>query len=205
MLTVVDEYTRECLAIQVARRLSSQEVLAVMIGEVDTPPSPPRRLVASSVVSYQQSRKGGLRFPSSPDTSSRGINQRPHPDVCWGQKRQPIRGPLGQHAPSTQEADPSVRVAGEMPTTTSAGAWRGGYVAGGNWLVVFWSHLCPLPLSGFHLFQMPRVSLLVCPNPSELERSRHPTVLPEAALFLRIALPGTALRHLRLRFIRGEL
>ena len=30
MLTVVDEYTRECLAIEVARRLSSQEVLAVL-------------------------------------------------------------------------------------------------------------------------------------------------------------------------------
>ena len=30
MLTVVDEYTRECLAIEVARRLTSQEVLAVL-------------------------------------------------------------------------------------------------------------------------------------------------------------------------------
>ena len=30
MLTVVDEYTRECLAIAVARRLSSEEVLAVL-------------------------------------------------------------------------------------------------------------------------------------------------------------------------------
>jgi transposase InsO family protein len=30
MLTVVDEYTRECLAIEVARRLSSEEVLAVL-------------------------------------------------------------------------------------------------------------------------------------------------------------------------------
>ena len=30
MLTVVDEYTRECLAIEVARKLSSQEVLAVL-------------------------------------------------------------------------------------------------------------------------------------------------------------------------------
>ncbi len=30
MLTVVDEYTRKCLAIEVARRLSSQEVLAVL-------------------------------------------------------------------------------------------------------------------------------------------------------------------------------
>lgn len=30
MLTVVDEYTRECLAIDVARRLSSQDVLAVL-------------------------------------------------------------------------------------------------------------------------------------------------------------------------------
>lgn len=30
MLTVVDEYTRECLAIEVARRLSSQDVLAVL-------------------------------------------------------------------------------------------------------------------------------------------------------------------------------
>jgi putative transposase len=30
MLTVADEYTRECLAIEVARRLSSQEVLAVL-------------------------------------------------------------------------------------------------------------------------------------------------------------------------------
>ncbi|MPZ15932.1 MAG: IS3 family transposase, partial [Chloroflexi bacterium] len=30
MLTVVDEYTRECLAIEVGRRLSSQEVLAVL-------------------------------------------------------------------------------------------------------------------------------------------------------------------------------
>ena len=30
MLTVVDEYSRECLAIEVARRLSSQDVLAVL-------------------------------------------------------------------------------------------------------------------------------------------------------------------------------
>lgn len=30
MLTVVDEYTRECLAIEVARRLSSEDVLAVL-------------------------------------------------------------------------------------------------------------------------------------------------------------------------------
>ena len=30
MLTVVDEYTRECLAIEVARRLRSQDVLAVL-------------------------------------------------------------------------------------------------------------------------------------------------------------------------------
>ena len=30
MLTVIDEFTRECLAIDVARRLNSQSVLAVL-------------------------------------------------------------------------------------------------------------------------------------------------------------------------------
>jgi transposase InsO family protein len=30
MLTVIDEYTRECLAIEVARKLSSQDVLDVL-------------------------------------------------------------------------------------------------------------------------------------------------------------------------------
>ena len=40
MLTVVDEYTRECLAIEVARRLSSREVLAVL-GELCVRRGPP--------------------------------------------------------------------------------------------------------------------------------------------------------------------
>jgi len=30
MLTVIDEFTRECLAIKVARRLNSQDVLEVL-------------------------------------------------------------------------------------------------------------------------------------------------------------------------------
>ena len=65
LLTIVDEYTRECLAIKVARRLSSRDVLSTL-AELFLQKGVPEYIRSDNVLSKMSSIRIGYTYPSGP-------------------------------------------------------------------------------------------------------------------------------------------
>jgi putative transposase len=62
MLTVIDEYTRECLAIAVARRLTSDDVLRVLT-DLFVERAPPGHIRSDNVLCREAAGARGRKSP----------------------------------------------------------------------------------------------------------------------------------------------